>query len=86
MAPVRTADQIERANVIVRGWVNYFRVGNSSRVLHDIRWFVEKRVCRVLPRKAKRHGYGWKRYDFRFLYECLGLFAAYRVRWQPPRP
>jgi group II intron reverse transcriptase/maturase len=82
MAPVRIADQVGRANVIVRGWVNYFRVGNSSRVFHDIRWFVERRVRRVLQRKAKRHGHGWKRYDFQFLYGRLGLFADYRVRWQ----
>ena len=54
LAPVRTADQIRRTNSILRGWVNYFRVGNSSRVFHDIRWYVEMRLRRVLQRKAHR--------------------------------
>jgi RNA-directed DNA polymerase len=83
---VRTADQIGRANTILRGWVSYFRVGNSSRVFQKIRWFVELRLRRVLQRKAGRHGYGWKRYDFQHLYGRLGLYSDYRVRWYPTRP
>jgi group II intron reverse transcriptase/maturase len=86
MAPVTVADQIRRANVILRGWVNYFRVGNSSEVFHDIRRHAEVRVRRVLQRKARRYGCGWKRYDYAFLYRQLGLFDDYRVRWQPSSP
>jgi RNA-directed DNA polymerase len=83
MAPVKVAEQVRRANVILRGWVNYFRVGNSSEVFHDIRHHAEVRVRRVLQRKAKRYGCGWKRYDHEFLYRQLGLYDDYRVRWQP---
>jgi group II intron reverse transcriptase/maturase len=81
-APVKVADQVHRANTILRGWVNYFRVGNSSAAFHDIRWHVEVRVRRVLQRQARRYGCGWKRYDFQYLYGDLGLYADYRVRWQ----
>lgn len=81
--PIRTADQIRRTNQILRGWVNYFRVGNSSDVFHDIRWYVETKLRRVLQYKAHRKGRGWKRYDFPYLYQKLGLFADYGVRWQP---
>jgi RNA-directed DNA polymerase len=83
MAPVSVQEQVERTNRVLRGWVNYFRVGNSNAVFHDIRRFVEVRLRRVLQRKAKRHGCGWKRYDYDFLYRRLGLYSEYRVRWQP---
>ena len=81
-SPVRTAEQIRRVNVLVRGWVNYFRVGNSSAVFQDVRWYVEEKLRRVLQRKAHRYGCGWKRYDFDYLYRKLGLFTDYRVCWQ----
>ena len=82
-APQSTKEQIERTNRLLRGWVNYFRVGNSSRVFHDIRWHVETRLRRVLQRKGGRMGQGWKRYDHAYLYDTLGLYSDYRVRWQP---
>jgi group II intron reverse transcriptase/maturase len=85
MAPVSTADQIGRVNQLMRGWVNYFRVGNASETFHDLRWYVEHRLRRVLQRRAHRHGCGWKRYDYVHLYQRLGLYADYRVRWQPSR-
>jgi group II intron reverse transcriptase/maturase len=83
--PVTTAEQIERTNEIVRGWVNYFRVGNSTAVFNDIRWYVETKLRRVLQRRAHRHGLGWKRYDHAHLYKKLGLYADYRTRWLPSR-
>lgn len=82
MAPVAIGERIGRVNQILRGWVNYFRVGNSSSVFHDIRAHVEMKVRRMLQKQAHRHGRGWKRYDFSYLYRKLGLYADYRVRWQ----
>jgi RNA-directed DNA polymerase len=82
-APVSTEEQIERTNRLLRGWVNYFRVGNSSRVFHDIRRHVETRLRRVLQRRAGRRGLGWKRYGYAHLYDAFGLYSDYRVRWQP---
>lgn len=81
--PVTIADQVGRVNQILRGWVNYFRIANSSRVFHDIRYYVEVRVRRVLQRRARHYGCGWKRYDYAFLYQRLGLYGDYRVRWVP---
>jgi group II intron reverse transcriptase/maturase len=81
-APVSTSERIRRANQLLRGWVNYFRVGNAAAVFHDIRWYVETKLRRVLQSQAHRYGRGWKRYDYAYLYERLGLYADYRVRWQ----
>lgn len=67
-------------NPILRGWVNYFRVGNSSKCFGYIRDWVEKRIRRHLMKARKRHGFGWNRWNRAWLYETLGLFNDYRVR------
>ena len=85
MAPVSTVDQIGRVNRLLRGWVNYFRVANASHAFQGIRRHAELRLRRVLQRRAHRYGHGWKRYDSTHLYQRLGLYADYRVRWQPSR-
>ena len=72
---------IERINSILRGWVNYFSIGHSSRCFSFIRNWVEKKVRRHLARARMRRGFGWKRWSRRLLYETLGLFNEYRVKW-----
>jgi len=86
MAPVSTEVQIQRTNVILRGWTNYFRVSNANAVFQNMRWYVECRVRRVLQRQAGHYGLGWKRYHPKYLYDQLGLFNDYHVRWLPWRP
>ena len=71
---------IEEINPILRGWVNYFRVGNSSRCFSVIKDWVEKKVRRHLMRARGRKGYGWKRWSKKWLYDQLGLFNDYRLR------
>jgi group II intron reverse transcriptase/maturase len=80
--PVSVTEQIRRTNWLVRGWVNYFRVGNSGAALMNIRQYVEMRLRHVLQRRRHRSGYGWKRYDYVYLYRRLGLYDDYRVHWQ----
>jgi group II intron reverse transcriptase/maturase len=81
-APVAISERVRRANHILRGWVNYFRVGNSCAVFQDIRVHVETKLRRALQVQAHRSGRGWKRYDYVYLYRTLGLYRDYRVRWQ----
>ena len=71
---------VEQINPILRGWVNYFRVGNSSRCFSMVKDWVEKKVRRHLMRARNRKGYGWKRWSKEWLYGQLGLFNAYQVR------
>jgi RNA-directed DNA polymerase len=68
-------------NPILRGWVNYFRVGNSSRCFGYIKDWVEKKVRRHLMHARKRRGFGWNRWRRVWLYETLGLFNDYRVSY-----
>ena len=79
--PITLDEYVCRTNRVVRGWVNYYRIGNANRVFHDIRDYVEVKMRRVLQRKAGRHGCGWKRYDYTYLYKRLGLYSDYRIRW-----
>ena len=71
---------VERINPILRGWVNYFAVGHSSRCFSFVKDWVEKKVRRHLMRARKRKGFGWKRWSRQWLYGELGLFNSYRVR------
>jgi RNA-directed DNA polymerase len=75
--PVRMV--IGHINPILRGWVNYFRVGNSSGCFSYIKLWVEKKVRRHLLRARGRKGFGWKRWSTRWIYDTLGLFIDYRV-------
>ena len=71
-------------NPILRGWVNYFAIGHSSRCFGYVRDWVEKKIRRHLTRARNRRGFGWKRWNTKWLYERLGLYGTYyRVRWSP---
>ena len=67
-------------NPILRGWVNYFRVGNSSECFGYIKDWVEKKIRSHLMRARKRRGFGWNRWSRAWFYETLGLFNDYGVR------
>src|SRR5690348_3500090 len=72
-------------NPMLRGWVNYFAVGNSSECFTYIRDWVEKKVRRHLAHARKRKGFGWERWSRPWLYDTLGLFNSYRVRHDRPK-
>jgi len=72
---------ISLINPMLRGWVNYFAVGNSSECFNYIKDWVEKKVRRHLARARQRQGFGWDRWSRPWLYATLGLFNGYRVRY-----
>ena len=72
---------IAEINPILRGWVNYFRIGNSGRCLAYVMNWVEKKVRRHLMRARNRAGFGWARWSTVGLYAELGLFRDYHVRY-----
>jgi RNA-directed DNA polymerase len=73
---------IAEINPILRGWVNYFAVGHSSQCFSFISQWVERKIRRHLMRAQGRQGFGWKQWSKDWLYNTLGLFHDYRVRWQ----
>ncbi|WP_341816100.1 group II intron reverse transcriptase/maturase [Wolbachia endosymbiont (group B) of Elophila nymphaeata] len=77
---------IHDINPILRGWVNYFRIGNSGRKFNYVKHWVEKKVRRNLmrARKAKK-GFGWKKWSSEWIYKTLGLYSDYRIRYYKPK-
>ena len=76
---------IARINPILRGWVNYFRIGHSSRCFGYVRNWVELKIRRHLMRARGRKGYGWKRWSRRMFYERLGLYAQRQIEYYRPK-
>ena len=62
------AEVIARINPILRGWVQYFAAGHSSRCFSYIRDWVEKKIRAHLVRACQRHGFGWNRWSRAWLY------------------
>ena len=81
--PVNRVVQV--INPVLRGWVNYFAVGNSSECFSFIKDWVEKKIRRHMGRSRNRRGFGWKRWSRRWLYDELKLFNSYRVRRPPTK-
>lgn len=69
---------VETLNPIIRGWVNYFRVGNSSRKFVAVDKYVYHRLTLFWRRKHRLRG----RVLSAETYESLDIFqAAGQVRW-----
>jgi RNA-directed DNA polymerase len=70
---------IKDINPILQGWVNYYRIGHSSRCFSKIRDWVEMKIRRHLMRSRLRKGQGWKRWNSEWIYSRLGLYNNYRL-------
>lgn len=77
--PKKVRAQVKDVNPILRGWVNYYRVGNPTDCFNKIRNFVNKRVRRIVQRRNGRAGFGFLRYDSDYIYGKLGLFCDYHA-------
>jgi RNA-directed DNA polymerase len=49
---------IAKINPILRGWVNYFRVGHAGRCFSMVKEWVDKKIRRHLMRARGRKGFG----------------------------
>lgn len=50
---------VERLNPRIRGWRNYFRFGNSSRVFSSLDTYVHEHLALWLSKKQQKKGRGW---------------------------
>jgi RNA-directed DNA polymerase len=73
----------EVVNPMVRGWVNFFRWGNSGRDLSFVGWQVDMKVRRFASRQRpkRRGGRSWTTWSSKDIYEKWGLFSDYGVSW-----
>lgn len=73
----------DKLNPMIRGWVNYFRHGNSSRDLGFVKWQIEGKVRRFASRQTpvKRGGTSWTKWNREAIYRDWGLYSDYRVAY-----
>ncbi|GAN34245.1 MAG: DNA polymerase [Candidatus Brocadia sinica] len=72
---------IQTVNAIIRGWVNYFGIGNSNSTFNKVRNYLEMKVRKFIMRRKKLKGFGWKRWSREEIYGKWGLFNDYRIRY-----
>ena len=67
---------VAKINAAITGWVNYFRVGNSSRAFSEVRDYMEMKIRTLLTRRKRRQkrSIGWRRWSNEYLYGVLGLY------------
>lgn len=72
---------INRINTALAGWVEYFRVGNSSRAFSEVRDYLEMKVRTLLTRRKRqqKRSVGWRRWSNEYLYGVLGLFWDWKI-------
>jgi len=72
---------ISTVNAVIRGWVNYFRIGNSNRTFCKVREYIEKKVRKFVMKRKKLKGFGWKRWSRADIYQKWGLYNDYRIKY-----
>lgn len=73
---------VELINPILRGWVAYFAMGHSGRCFEVVKDWVEMKALRHLRRARGHRGIGWYRRSTHLLYDIVGLFNGYTVKYR----
>ena len=76
---------IQAVNSVIRGWVNYFRIGNSNSTFNKVRDYIERKVRKFVMRRKKLKGFGWKKWSREDIYEKWGLYNDYQIRYIHPK-
>lgn len=79
--PVKVEQVVKELEPVLRGWVNYFRGVNSAGKFRKIKLYTAKKVRKFMRRHRQKKGYGYKEYTDFYLYQRLGLYNDYAVRW-----
>ena len=60
-------------NPILRGWVQYFRIGHSGKAFGYVKDWLTKKIRRHLMRAKGKQGFGWKQWS------TIGLYVTYNI-------
>jgi len=66
-------------NPILRGWVQYFRIGHSSKAFGYVKDWLTKRIRRHLMRAKGKQGFGWKQWSTKGLYAKYNIYSNFKV-------
>ncbi len=84
----------DRVNPILRGWGNYFKMGNSRQHFVSIANYTTYTLCIMLRKKHQKRSKGWRDHPPSWFYEYQKLFPLYslsvggsdQVRYGRPGP
>jgi RNA-directed DNA polymerase len=77
---VKMQEAVNAVNQKLRGWVNYFRIGHSSRVFNKVRNIVINKL--LWYTKRKRQGkFRWKKWSIKALFDRFNLYNDYQIRF-----
>lgn len=68
---------VKHLNRVIRGWRNYFRIGNSTKKLQDLDRYVQQRLRRWVRAQKGARGY-WNERAFHALMARSGLACFYQ--------
>lgn len=82
-APISPNEWVQRINLMVRGWVNYYRHTSASQAFRRLQLFINTRFRRYLSYRSKRRGFGWDCYPDWKLY-AMGMIhiASGLIRYE----
>jgi group II intron reverse transcriptase/maturase len=69
----------ERINPLLRGWGNYFKMGNSRKHFVSIANYTTYILCIMLRKKHKKRSKGWRDHPPSWFYDYHGLFKLYSL-------
>jgi group II intron reverse transcriptase/maturase len=69
----------ERINPLLRGWGNYFKMGNSRKYFMSIANYTTYTLCIMLRKKHKKRSKGWRDHPPSWFYDYHGLFKLYSL-------
>jgi RNA-directed DNA polymerase len=73
---IPTEEVIRRVNEVARGWVGYFRFGNCTNTMSNLRRYLVYRMRIYLRRKHHYRSFGYKAYPDKYYFETLGLYEV----------
>ena len=66
-------------NPILRGWVQYFKIGNSSKVFGYVKDWLTRKIRRHLMKARGKQGFGWKQWSTKGLYAIYNIYSNFKV-------
>jgi RNA-directed DNA polymerase len=66
-------------NPILRGWVQYFKIGNSSKVFGYVKDWLTRKIRRHLMKAKGKQGFGWKQWSTKGLYAVYNIYSDFKV-------
>jgi len=69
----------QKINPLLRGWGNYFKMGNSRKHFLSIANYTTYTLCIMLRKKHKKRSKGWRDHPPSWFYDYQGLFKLYSL-------